>query len=138
MIEDVLKKFAEKFNADLEKEMNALRGGTLVAAMRYATLGGGKRLRPFLVLLAAEMGGLTYDDVFPLMMGVELVHTYSLVHDDLPCMDDDDTRRGRKSTHAVYGEAMGLFSAPRRNEDPLSRSYRVSLPSSLATNLSTP
>ena len=110
MIEDVLKKFAEKFNADLEKEMNALRGGTLVAAMRYATLGGGKRLRPFLVLLAAEMGGLTYDDVFPLMMGVELVHTYSLVHDDLPCMDDDDTRRGRKSTHAVYGEAMGVLT----------------------------
>ena len=110
MIEEVLKKFAEKFNADFEKEMNALRGGTLVAAMRYATLGGGKRLRPFLVLLAAEMGGLTYDDVFPLMMGVELVHAYSLVHDDLPCMDDDDYRRGRKSTHAVYGEAMGVLT----------------------------
>ena len=110
MIDEVLKKFAEKFNADFEKEMNALRGGTLVAAMRYATLGGGKRLRPFLVLLAAEMGGLTYDDVFSLMMGVELVHTYSLVHDDLPCMDDDDYRRGRKSTHAVYGEAMGVLT----------------------------
>ena len=110
MIEDVLKKFAEKFNADLEREMNALRGGALVSAMRYAVLGGGKRLRPFLVLLAAEMGGLTYDDVFPLMMGVELVHSYSLVHDDLPCMDDDDYRRGRKSTHAVYGEAMGVLA----------------------------
>ena len=109
MIEDVLKKFAEKFNADVEKEMNSLRGGTLVAAMRYAMLGGGKRLRPFLVLLAAEMGGLTYDDVFPLMFGIELVHTYSLVHDDLPCMEDDDYRRGRMSTHAVYGEAMGVL-----------------------------
>ena len=75
MIEEVLKKFAEKFNADLEKEMNALRGGALVSAMRYAVLGGGKRLRPFLVLVAAEMGGLTYEDVFPLMMGVELVHS---------------------------------------------------------------
>ena len=110
MIEEVLKKFAEKFNADLEKEMNALRGGALVSAMRYAVLGGGKRLRPFLVLVAAEMGGLTYEDVFPLMMGVELVHSYSLVHDDLPCMDDDDYRRGRKSTHAVYGEAMGVLA----------------------------
>ena len=110
MIEEVLKKFAEKFNADLEKEMNALRGGALVSAMRYAVLGGGKRLRPFLVLVAAEMGGLTYEDVFPLMMGVELVHSYSLVHDDLPCMDDDDFRRGRKSTHAVYGEAMGVLA----------------------------
>ena len=110
MIEEVLKKFAEKFNVDLEKEMNALRGGALVSAMRYAVLGGGKRLRPFLVLVAAEMGGLTYEDVFPLMMGVELVHSYSLVHDDLPCMDDDDFRRGRKSTHAVYGEAMGVLA----------------------------
>ena len=110
MIEEVLKKFAEKFNADLEKEMNALRGGALVSAMRYAVLGGGKRLRPFLVLVAAEIGGLTYEDVFPLMMGVELVHSYSLVHDDLPCMDDDDFRRGRKSTHAVYGEAMGVLA----------------------------
>lgn len=109
MIEEVLQKFTEKFNADVEREMNALRGGTLVSAMRYAMLGGGKRLRPFLVLIAAEMGGLTYDDVFPLMFGVELVHTYSLVHDDLPCMDDDDYRRGRKSTHAVYGEAMGVL-----------------------------
>lgn len=110
MIEDVLKKFAEKFDKDLEKEMNELRGGALVSAMKYAVLGGGKRLRPFLVLLAAEMGGLTYEDVFPLMFGIELVHTYSLVHDDLPCMDDDDYRRGRKSTHAVYGEAMGVLA----------------------------
>ena len=110
MIEDVLNRFAEKFNKDLEREMNALRGGTLVSAMRYAALGGGKRLRPFLLLLAGEMGGLTYDDLFPLMVGIELVHTYSLVHDDLPCMDDDDFRRGRKSTHAVYGEAMGVLA----------------------------
>ncbi len=110
MIEDVLKRFAEKFDKDIEREMNALRGGTLVNAMRYSVLGGGKRLRPFMVLLAAEMGGLTYDDVFPLMFGIELVHSYSLVHDDLPCMDDDDYRRGRKSTHAVYGEAMGVLA----------------------------
>lgn len=110
MIEDVLKQFAAKFDKDLEREMNALRGGALVSAMRYAVLGGGKRLRPFLVLIAGEMGGLTYDDLFPLMMGLELIHTYSLVHDDLPCMDDDDYRRGRKSTHAVYGEAMGVLA----------------------------
>ena len=110
MIEEVLAKFAEKFDKDLEKVMNELRGGQLVSAMRYSVLGGGKRLRPFLLLLAAEMGGLTYDDVFPLMVGIELVHSYSLVHDDLPCMDDDDYRRGRKSTHAQYGEAMGVLA----------------------------
>jgi len=110
MIEDVLAKFAEKFNKDLEATMSELKGGQLVAAMKYAATGGGKRLRPFLVLIAAELGGLTYDDVYPLMVGIELVHTYSLVHDDLPCMDDDDYRRGRKSTHAVFGEAMGVLA----------------------------
>lgn len=110
MINDVLSKFAEKFNDDLNRVMNELKGGTLVSAMRYSVTGGGKRLRPFMVLLAAEMGGLTYDDVFPLMVGIELVHTYSLVHDDLPCMDDDDFRRGRKSTHAAFGEAMGVLA----------------------------
>ncbi|MBQ9370108.1 MAG: polyprenyl synthetase family protein [Clostridia bacterium] len=110
MIEDVLAEFAKKFNSDLEKTMNELKGGPLVSAMKYATNGGGKRLRPFLLLIAAEMGGLTYDDVYPLMVGIELVHTYSLVHDDLPCMDDDDMRRGRPSTHAVYGEAIGVLA----------------------------
>ena len=110
MIENVLAEFAKKFNADLEKTMDELKGGHLVSAMKYAVNGGGKRLRPFLLLIAAEMGGLTYDDVYPLMVGIELVHTYSLVHDDLPCMDDDDMRRGRPSTHAVFGEAMGVLA----------------------------
>ena len=110
MIKDVLSAFAEKFNKDLEKVMGELKGGALVYAMRYSVTGGGKRLRPFMVLLTAEMGGLTYDDVFPLMVGVELIHTYSLVHDDLPCMDDDDYRRGRKATHAEFGEALGVLA----------------------------
>ena len=110
MIEEVLSEFAKKFNADLERTMNELKGGPLVAAMKYATNGGGKRLRPFLLLIAAEMGGLTYDDVYPLMVGIELVHTYSLVHDDLPCMDDDDMRRGRPSVHKAFGEAMGVLA----------------------------
>ena len=110
MIKDVLSAFAEKFNKDLDKVMGELKGGALVSAMRYSVTGGGKRLRPFMVLLTAEMGGLTYDDVFPLMVGIELIHTYSLVHDDLPCMDDDDYRRGRKATHAEFGEAMGVLA----------------------------
>lgn len=110
MIKDVLSAFAEKFDKDLTKVMEELKGGALVSAMRYSVTGGGKRLRPFMVLLAAEMGGLTYDDVFPLMVGIELIHTYSLVHDDLPCMDDDDYRRGRKATHAAFGEAMGVLA----------------------------
>ena len=78
-------------------------------AMRYAVLGGGKRIRPILAIAAAEACGA---DVAPLLVplcALELIHTYSLVHDDLPPLDDDDLRRGRKTTHVVYGEAMGIL-----------------------------
>jgi geranylgeranyl diphosphate synthase type II len=79
-------------------------------AMRYAVLGGGKRIRPIVAIAAAESVGA---DVEPLLMHLctlELIHTYSLVHDDLPPLDDDDLRRGRKTTHVVYGEAMGVLT----------------------------
>lgn len=78
-------------------------------AMRYAVLGGGKRLRPILAIAAAEAVGT---DPSPLLMhfcALELIHTYSLVHDDLPALDDDDLRRGRKTTHIVFGEAMAIL-----------------------------
>lgn len=79
-------------------------------AMRYAVLGGGKRLRPILAIASAEACGA---DVEPLLMhfcALELIHTYSLVHDDLPALDNDDLRRGRKTTHVVFGEAMGVLA----------------------------
>jgi geranylgeranyl diphosphate synthase type II len=79
-------------------------------AMRYAVLGGGKRIRPIVAIAAAEACGA---DVAPLLMhlcALELIHTYSLVHDDLPPLDNDDLRRGRKTTHVVYGEAMGILT----------------------------
>ncbi|HET7704498.1 MAG TPA: farnesyl diphosphate synthase [Thermoanaerobaculia bacterium] len=79
-------------------------------AMRYAVLGGGKRVRPILAIAAAEACGA---DVTPLLRSfaaLELIHTYSLVHDDLPALDNDDLRRGRKTTHVVYGEAMGILA----------------------------
>ena len=79
-------------------------------AMRYAVIGGGKRLRPIVAMAAAESCGT---DVEPLMMhfcALELIHTYSLVHDDLPALDDDELRRGRKTTHVVYGEAIGVLT----------------------------
>jgi len=79
-------------------------------AMRYAVLGGGKRIRPILAIAAAETCGA---DAGPLAMhlaSLELIHTYSLVHDDLPALDDDDLRRGRKTTHVVFGEAMGILA----------------------------
>ena len=78
-------------------------------AMRYAVLGGGKRVRPILAIAAAEACGATIEPLLKSFAALELIHTYSLVHDDLPALDDDDLRRGRKTTHVVFGEAMGIL-----------------------------
>jgi geranylgeranyl diphosphate synthase, type II len=82
----------------------------LHAAMRYSIFGGGKRLRPVCCLLAAEAVGGAAEAALPAAAALELIHTYSLVHDDLPCMDDDDYRRGRLTVHKVYGDAMGVLA----------------------------
>jgi geranylgeranyl diphosphate synthase type II len=79
-------------------------------AMRYAVLGGGKRIRPILAIAAAEACGANVDDLLVPIAALELIHTYSLVHDDLPALDNDDLRRGRKTTHVVFGEAMGILT----------------------------
>jgi geranylgeranyl diphosphate synthase type II len=85
------------------------RPGTIHTAMRYCVFAGGKRLRPVLCLAAAEACGGKREDALPAACAVELMHTYSLVHDDLPCMDDDDLRRGRPTCHKVYGEGMAVL-----------------------------
>ncbi len=79
-------------------------------AMRYATLGGGKRLRACLVYATGEALGAAPEALDPPAAAVELIHAYSLVHDDLPCMDDDDMRRGRPSCHKAFGEATALLA----------------------------
>ncbi|WP_411827725.1 polyprenyl synthetase family protein [Luteolibacter sp. AS25] len=78
-------------------------------AMRYSVFAGGKRLRPILCLVAAEACGGKFKGAMPAACAVEMLHTYSLVHDDLPCMDDDDLRRGRATCHKVYGEGMAVL-----------------------------
>jgi geranylgeranyl diphosphate synthase, type II len=78
-------------------------------AIRYSLLAGGKRLRPILTLAAAEVAGGAPRAVLPFACALELIHTYSLVHDDLPAMDDDDLRRGRPTSHKVYGEGMAIL-----------------------------
>lgn len=85
------------------------RPATIHAAMRYCVFAGGKRLRPVLCLAAAEACGGDPADALPPACAVELMHTYSLVHDDLPAMDDDDLRRGRPTCHKVYGEGMAVL-----------------------------
>jgi geranylgeranyl diphosphate synthase type II len=82
----------------------------LAEAIRYSLLGGGKRLRPLLTLMAAEACGYDYQQALPAACAIEMVHTYSLIHDDLPAMDDDDLRRGRPTCHKVYGEAMAILA----------------------------
>jgi geranylgeranyl diphosphate synthase type II len=79
-------------------------------AMRYSIFAGGKRLRPVLVIAAAECCEAKPDVVLPTAAAMELIHTYSLVHDDLPAMDDDDLRRGRPTSHKVYGEAVAILA----------------------------
>lgn len=83
---------------------------TVFDSMRYSLLAGGKRLRPILCLAAADALGEDPEKVLPIACGIEMIHTFSLIHDDLPSMDNDDYRRGRLTNHKVYGEAMAILS----------------------------
>jgi len=83
---------------------------TIHAAMRYSLFAGGKRLRPALTLAAAEACGGAVESALPAACAVECIHTYSLIHDDLPCMDDDDLRRGRPTSHKAYGEGIAVLA----------------------------
>ena len=112
LLEDRLKQAADRTNAALDALLPRAQGSEarLMEAMRYAALGGGKRLRPFFTL---EAGALLETDESALLRAaaaIECVHTYSLVHDDLPCMDDDDLRRGRPTVHRQFDEATALLA----------------------------
>ncbi len=82
----------------------------LAEAMRYAVLGGGKRIRAFLAIEFCRLFGGTTEAALPYAAAIEMIHSYSLVHDDMPCMDNDDTRRGKPSCHCAYGEANALLA----------------------------
>ena len=86
------------------------REARVVEAMRYSTFAGGKRLRPFLVVASADLFGVRREQSLRVAAAVEMVHTYSLVHDDLPCMDDDDLRRGKPSAHKQFDEATAVLA----------------------------
>src|SRR5256884_8700534 len=79
-------------------------------AMRYSVFAGGKRLRPILTLAATEAVGGNAEEVLPAASALEYIHTYSMIHDDLPAMDDDDYRRGRLTNHKVFGEAVAILA----------------------------
>ena len=82
----------------------------LGSAMRYSLLNGGKRMRAVLCLASNELMGGSVENAIPFACALEMIHAYSLIHDDLPCMDDDDLRRGKPSNHKVFGEAMALLA----------------------------
>ena len=83
---------------------------TILEAMNYSMLAGGKRLRPMLMIETYKLFAGNSKSIEPFAAAIEMIHTYSLVHDDLPAMDNDEYRRGKKTTHSVYGEAMGILA----------------------------
>jgi geranylgeranyl diphosphate synthase type II len=87
-----------------------VKPATIHKAMRYSLFAGGKRLRPILTIAAAEACGGEMEGALPAACAVECIHTYSLIHDDLPCMDDDDLRRGRPTSHKVFGEGVAVLA----------------------------
>lgn len=110
--QDELKKRTEEINKVIQSYLPEEEGfaKTMAQAMNYSILAGGKRLRPMLILETLRLFGGEEKLVYPFMAAMEMIHTHSLVHDDLPALDNDDYRRGRLTTHKVYGEAMGVLS----------------------------
>jgi geranylgeranyl diphosphate synthase, type II len=108
--------YPEHLREEVERHLKAMRfsheplTAGLEEAMRYSLLAGGKRIRPVLVLATARAVGLEQADVLPLAGAIELIHTYSLIHDDLPAMDDDELRRGQPTCHVKFGEGVAILA----------------------------
>lgn len=102
------KKAEEVIKSFLPKEEGLQK--TICEAMNYSVLGGGKRLRPVMMLATYELFGGKEEVIYPFMAAMEMIHTYSLVHDDLPAMDNDDLRRGRATTHKKYNEGLAILA----------------------------
>ena len=106
---DDLRELVEGYLADLSFSDAAATAG-LDEAMRYSLLAGGKRIRPVLTLATARSTGAEPQSVLPAAAAIELIHTYSLIHDDLPAMDDDELRRGEPTSHVKYGEDVAILA----------------------------
>lgn len=109
---DTLQEYTTNVNDLLEETFRAETGYAdyLMDAMRYSVMGGGKRLRPILMQESCKLFGKPQKELPYFMAAIECIHSYSLVHDDMPCVDNDEYRRGRKTTHAVYGETTALLA----------------------------
>ena len=111
-IKEEIKQRTEEIERIIEEYLPKEEGyqKTIFEAMNYSIRSGGKRLRPMLMMETYHLFGGKSKVIEPFMAAIEMIHTYSLIHDDLPAMDNDEYRRGRKTTHAVYGEAMGILA----------------------------
>ena len=119
-IETVLREFYDDFRDEPQK--------TLYEAMEYSLLAGGKRLRPILAMEFCRMCGRDWKYAAPFAAAIEMIHTYSLIHDDLPSMDNDDFRRGRPTNHKVYGEAMAILAGDALLTDAFLMAANADLP----------
>ncbi len=111
-LEDYLNQRRAAIDRSLERSLKLYRGQTqsIIRAMRYGLFPGGKRIRPILTLAAGEMFGGKQKELLPFACAVEMIHAYSIIHDDLPALDDDDLRRGEPTAHKVFGEGMALLA----------------------------
>ena len=119
-VEAFLKNWYARFQTEPQKQ--------LFDAMEYSLMAGGKRLRPIFVYEFCRLCGGSWEDASPLAAAIEMIHTYSLIHDDLPCMDDDDFRRGRPTNHKVFGEAMAVLAGDALLTDAFSVASTAKLP----------
>ena len=110
------------------KAHEELPQGGLAQAMRYSLLAGGKRIRPMLVLEFCRVSGGDINAALPVACAVEMLHTYSLIHDDLPCMDNDELRRGRPTNHVVYGECTATLAGDALQAEAFGTILRSDLP----------
>ena len=111
-IVEILQMFSARFNSNLSVFFPKPNGPEkrVVEAMEYSVMNGGKRLRPYLVCECANLFGVDYNTAFPAAATLEMLHSYSLIHDDLPAMDNDDLRRGKPTCHKQYDEATAILA----------------------------
>ena len=112
MLKETMERYGAMVEAALEGFLPAetCRQSRIFEACRYSLMAGGKRIRPMLLLEFYRLCGGKPEEALPFACGLEMIHTYSLIHDDLPCMDNDDLRRGKPTCHKVYGEATALLA----------------------------
>lgn len=122
------REYVERYLADFYESFQDQPQRPLFDAMKYSLLAGGKRLRPIFALEFCRMCGADWKAAVPFACAVEMIHTYSLIHDDLPAMDNDDFRRGRPTNHKVYGEAMAILAGDALLTDAFTMASTAQLP----------